>query len=95
MGGIPVVVAVQEKELAPTAPVKRSRRQIWSVISRRLKRQSASYLDYGQYYDFLDEAGRVRLGYCQVCWHVFEKDGVRELRSILRVTDPTVPYEYL
>ena len=95
MGGIPVVVAVQEKELAPqelvprelgqelpvTAPAKRSRRQRWSTQSRRLKRQAAGYLDYGQYYGFLDDADRVRLGYCQVCWHLFEKDGVRELRS--------------
>lgn len=95
MGGIPVVVVVQEKELVPqelvpqeldqelpaTIPVKRSRRQKLSAQSRRLKRQAASYLDYGQYYGFLDDADRVRLGYCQVCWHVFEKDGVRELRS--------------
>lgn len=91
------MVAVQEKELvldlqelaqelvpqelAPTVPAKRSRRQRLSVQSRRLKRQAAGYLDYGQYYELLDDADRVRMGYCQVCWHVFEKDGVRVLRS--------------
>jgi len=63
------------------APLKESRRRLWSRKSRRLKRPKAGYLDVVQYYKLLrSEEQYNRLFWCGRTWELYRREDKTQLR---------------